>query len=381
MENIKNQKQNAKKFFLILIVIISILIFILGYLSLFNLNSPGDQDFIKVGAILPMTGSAAFWGEAMKEGMEMALTDLNREKINLKIIYEDSQADAKLGLSAYNKLKDIDKVDVVVSLSTRVSIPLIPLATEDKTPLIMTVVSGKGLADESRYSIRYYPDETGYAIPHLNKIIKSEYQKIALLYLNDDYGSSVAEVIKADLNNKGIEITSEEKFSLGQTDFRTSLIKIKDKKPDAVMFVGAVPAELVSVLSQFRELKIDAKFFECNSLLTMSSVQKAVGENSEGVYTLAFPFTIGMTGQDFMQKYKLKYGKRPFYGPAFGYDIIMFIDSVSKGGSIRGEQFISNMEHLEEINTLNGLVKVKSNGEINIPMYSRQIQNGQLVEW
>src|SRR3972149_8364316 len=73
---------------------------------------------LKIGAILPLSGDAASWGEAGKEGIELAIDEVNgKGGINGKkvaIIYEDTQAQPEKGASAMLKLTSIDKVPAVI---------------------------------------------------------------------------------------------------------------------------------------------------------------------------------------------------------------------------------------------------------------------------
>lgn len=76
-----------------------------------------EEDVIKIGAILPMTGNAAIYGESMRQGAELATEQIN--KLNSKkveIIFEDSKGDPKEALSAFNKLKDNTNV-VITAIS------------------------------------------------------------------------------------------------------------------------------------------------------------------------------------------------------------------------------------------------------------------------
>lgn len=372
-----------KKTTLITIILI-IASFLLGYglskqrqtISLKKVEEP-----IKIGAILPMTGPAAFWGEAVRNGMEMAIQNFADKKIFIKAIYEDSQAQPNQGITAYTKLKNLDQVDIMFSLSSRVSMPLAPLADQDKMPLIMTAVSAKGIAEKSQYVFRFYPDEAGYPNPILTKITKDKYSQIAIMYLNDDYGVSVFEVIKENLNNKGIKITAEEKFDLGQTDFRGQLTKIKSKEPTAIMFVDATPTELLNVLKQKQELKIEADFFEVNALLSIDSTRKQAGESANGSYAVAFPFSLNKTGQEFKLRYQELYKTDPFYGATFGYDMINLIASATKRQKLTSAELVQKIIALKTLETLNGKVEIKTNGEINPPMLPVKIINGSLIEW
>jgi len=163
------------------ITIISILLLIL---TLVTSCAPQQQEQLKVGVIIPLTGPAAIWGQNIKNGIELSNQDLKTKGIDIKIIYEDSQASPTIGLTAYNKLKSIDNVDVLIVAVSRVSVPIIPLADKDQIPMFMTLTASKGAADKSPYAFRFFATAEQFAYPHVD--IMDSKTTAAILYVNDE---------------------------------------------------------------------------------------------------------------------------------------------------------------------------------------------------
>ena len=336
------------------------------------------ENTLTIGAVLPLSGPAAVWGESIQNGMELAQTELAAQGTPLKIVYEDSQGTSAAGVSAYRKLTTVDNVHLVVSVFSRVSVPLISLAEEDKIPLIMNIVSAKGVAAQSPYAFRFYSNERQYVDPHFDgTLTKEKYKNIAVLYVKDEYGESIREAIQDRAQAEGITIVSEESFAAGTTDFRTHLTKIKTTRPDALLFVGVVPPELINVLKQTKELDLDADFIEASNLLTLESMRTL--DTANGALTTAFPFALGETGAEFKEHYTATYGNDPFFAAAFGYDLVMLAFEASNGNALAGDELVKNIHALKTFDSLNGPVKIQENGEINPPLYQTQIVNGELV--
>jgi len=332
-----------------------------------------NSETLTIGAILPLTGGASVWGESIKNGMEIAQQELSQEGINIKFIYEDSKADSKEAISAYQSLK-LKDVDVVVSAFSRVSIPIISLVDNDKIPLIMTIVAAKGVADESPYAFRFYVDEKAYADSHFNNINIGDYNTMGLLYINDEYGVSVSDHIKKRAEEKQIDIVAEENFNPGTTEFKTQLSKIKSKNPEMIMFVSSTPIEGINIVEEFNELQIDADLYESSSVLSAESTRKQA--SADGVYTSAALFL--MQDSEFKNNYKETYNKDPSLGADFGYDIIRLVAKATNGQKLNGEAIAQNIINLKTFDSLNGKVDIQSNGEINPVMYSVKIVNGEL---
>jgi branched-chain amino acid transport system substrate-binding protein len=331
---------------------------------------------LKVGAILPMTGPGAIWGEPTRNGMELARQELSQDGTQIEIIYEDSQLSQTVGISAYNKLKQIDKVDAVATLASRIGIPLIQFADRDKTPLIMTITSAKGAAATSPYAFRFFTNEKSYVNPHFEAGLIED--KIAIIYINDEYGVSIKQQIESQAKKNNIQITAQETFEPSTTDFRSQLVKIKSTKPKTLLFVAATPIEVTNILKQAQEIELNCNIVETSTLLSEKTIRNIVGNSTENIHTDAFPFTLQQTGTEFRAKYKDTYNQDPTFASAFGYDIIKMLAKASNGKSVPGQTLKDNILQLKELDTLNGLVTIQPNGEINPELYSTKIVNNEL---
>lgn len=258
---------------------------IIGVCLISLLSGCSSGETLKIGAILPLTGPVAINGEMIKGGMELAKIDLEQQGITLEIIYEDSQGTPTQGLSAYNKLKNIDNVDVVLVAFSRVAMPLIPLADQDEIPILMTLVAAYGAADKSPYAFRFFSSEEQFAHPHFNAVKKGD--TLGLLYIDDEYGHAVGQAVKEKAEEMNIQLT-EETYDVGATDFRTQLLKIKVQEPDGIFVVVDNPPAMINLANQVKELGIQATIFEASPYFAAENVRKAVGEAATGMYTITY---------------------------------------------------------------------------------------------
>ncbi|MEM4215062.1 MAG: ABC transporter substrate-binding protein [Candidatus Pacearchaeota archaeon] len=117
------------------------------------------EEVIKIGAILPLTGNVAFWGQPVQKGMEFAAKEINSKggingkKIELRI--EDSKGDATEGVIALNKLLNIDKVLTVSVHTTAVSNAVAPILEENKVPWIANAAD-PGLPLTYKYAFKTF---------------------------------------------------------------------------------------------------------------------------------------------------------------------------------------------------------------------------------
>src|SRR3990167_1877096 len=91
-----------------------------------------EEDVIKIGAILPLTGDVAIYGNNTKEGIDLAVEEINKHGgingKNIRILYEDSKAEPRTGVTVLQNLISKDKVQVIIDNSvSSVALALAPI--------------------------------------------------------------------------------------------------------------------------------------------------------------------------------------------------------------------------------------------------------------
>jgi branched-chain amino acid transport system substrate-binding protein len=190
---------------------------------------------IKIGVMLPLTGPAQTAGEASKKAVELALANLPSDiRENVQIVFEDDQLDAKLAVSAAQKLISVDKVKALITYGSGSSVAVSYVAEKSAIPMI-----GLGNASDinsgKQYAIRYIPSSS-LLIDALEKlIIKGKYKKVAIIWNQADGPKANTEQTVKTFPALGYEIVANESVAKGENDFKTSIAKIKSAKPDVII--------------------------------------------------------------------------------------------------------------------------------------------------
>lgn len=113
---------------------------------------------IKIGAILPLSGEAATYGKSARQGIEIGLDlarKLDPKSPKIVVAYEDTQADPKLGVAAFRKLVNIEKVKVVIGeIASSVTLAVAPVAEAEKVVLISPASSAPKITEAGDYIFR-----------------------------------------------------------------------------------------------------------------------------------------------------------------------------------------------------------------------------------
>ncbi len=357
--------------FLIIVVLITVFIIKPGEEEKGTLETGKPEKETKpleVAVVISLTGPGASTGEDFLNGMLLA-----KEKFNPNIVLhvEDSQSNAKDGVTAARRLLDTKDIDVIVSLQSAVVIPLLAIAEQYDKPLIATIVAQNEFAKSSKYAFRLFSPARDYAAMAAEFANKKDFKNISTLTIHDEYGESIKEHFKK--NFKG-NIPHEESFEVLERDFRTVLTKLSDS--EAIYSVG-FDIHWVSLFEQRQELGKDIPFIS-NQNMVSSFVKSKVGELFTNAYATIPPSTL-ITKQtnEFVDEYNKKYGRKPDWGAPFGYDTVLILDAVQKSSK-------KPIDALHEIRVsgLNGLIRFDEEGEANIPLVVVEVKDGivDLVE-
>lgn len=338
-------------------------------------KEPGE---IKIGAVLPLTGDAADYGKKLKMGMDLAVEE-KKGFSELKVLYEDSQAQPKQAVSAYQKLVNLDHVPIIVGLfSSAEVLSVAPLAERDKVVLLSPTASAPAITHAGEYIFRIVTSDefdgrvmASFVRDNLNA------EEAAIAYINNDYGIGVRDVFSKEFVEKGGKVLISELFSQDETDFRTQIEKLRKKKPPVVFLIGY--KEMGRFLRQAWELGFGPQFVSIG-LFEDPEILEVAGTAANGVYYSmpSFDLTKGEPSiEGFKNTFKKKYNVEPDILAALGYDVMrVALDTVKKGG----QDASSIRKALLETKNFPGVAgefSFDSNGDVLKPYGIKQIQNNK----
>jgi branched-chain amino acid transport system substrate-binding protein len=325
---------------------------------------------LKVGVVLPLTGPAAYVGTSVRNGMDLAAEQLNVKGRSITLIYEDSADETRHAVSAYRKLVSADRVPVVVCVSGGWK-ALIPLAEEDKRVLFLTAVSPAQVGAMSPWTFRFFlsadSDATlmaRYAKETLNL------ETAALVYVNDEFGNSYREVFTRAFEGAGGRVVLAEGISPTQTDFRTSLTRIKGRNPDAV-YLLAYGNNMALVPVQMRELGIEATLLSLGTI-GQPDILRQAGEAAVGAYYTSTDFNTFAPQtpelEAFVEQYTARYQQPPVFFEVFGFDTVNLLAHAADSKNATPDAIRAGLLAIRDFNAASGDITFSGDGEANFPM-------------
>lgn len=304
------------------------------FLALVTTGCGGDgssDTTVKVGVILPLTGSEAMFGEMEKNSFEMAYEELKAAGKTtvggkeIKLMYEDDQGKQDVARSATEKLVNQDKVamlsggyssactNVIAGSAQNANVPFLIVtgSSDDITKQGWNYVFRGTAAPASKY--------TGAFWDMMEKVVDP--QSVAIIFENTDFGTSSSKGFRTECQKRGINIVFDQAYEHGAIDFKPMLANLRSTNPDMI-FATSYVMDASMIVKQMKELDFNTKLFVGNGAgYTMPEFYQNAGTASDYVAStsLWIPNVAWPGAKDYFEKYKQKFGKEPDYHGAQAY--------------------------------------------------------------
>src|SRR6185369_2705240 len=219
------------------------------------------------------------------------------------------------GVTAVRKLIESDKVIAISgTYASAVALAAFKVAREYKVPMISAGSTSSNVTDANTpgdpWFFRAFPGSDEQGAQSARDIVKKlNAKKVAVLYENSIYGSSLMEQMKKMIPQYGGEIVSVESYNGDERDFYSVLTKVRAKQPDAIYIAGLMDAG-AQIIKQSREVGMKTALIGSGSMMSDKLVELA-GPASEGfaVSSMFEPATLNKFGQAFTQAWRQKMKK------------------------------------------------------------------------
>ena len=305
---------------------------------------------IKIGVAEALTGGAAQYGIAIRNGFQLAADEINAKGgVNgnkIQLVIEDEQGKKEEAMTVFKKLIFQDKVLMIFGPTLSNSMFAGgPVANAAKVVAFGTSNTASGITDIGPYIFRNSVMEAD-VLPVTVAAATKHYgiKKVAVIYGNDDaFTKSGYDVFKKVLETQKIPVTTTETYVKGDVDFKAQLTKIKGGSPDAIV-CSCLAEEAANIMIQARGLGIKAPFIGGNGFNSpkLFEISKLAGEGtfvgSPWANTNPAP-----ANQKFVTAYKQKYsGADPNQFAAQAYDAMHIaataLQSIKLSGNLEADR-------------------------------------------
>lgn len=207
----------------------------------------GSTEALKIGTVLPLTGSLAFLGPPEVAGVDLAADEINEAGGVLgnpvEIIHEDSSDTQQANIAPQSAQKLVsDGVSAIVgAASSAVTLNFIDDVVAAEVVQVSPANTATALSGYSDFFFRTAPPDSVQGNALANLILEDGHQNVGVLVFNEDYGTGLRDVIKSTIEGEGGTITygnPGEEFDPAATNFTAEVEAVMATDPDALVLIA-----------------------------------------------------------------------------------------------------------------------------------------------
>jgi ABC-type branched-subunit amino acid transport system substrate-binding protein len=345
-------------------------------------------DSVKVGSVTPLSGKLQVYGEGFQKAMNLALEEVNAEGgINgkpMEIVFEDNASTAQGSVSAIQKLITVHKLPVIFGPAASSNfLAVCPIAQNSQTVLIGAESAAADITNCGSYVFRVFPSDQlqGKGVAELAGELG--YGKVALTYVNNDWGVGLAEVFKENFKAAGGKIVDEFAHDEGKADYRAEIMRLKKADAPAVVNLTYIK-EGGTMLKQAYESKFDTQWLMGSASKSPKLVELA-GKAAEGVIGTYPTFSQDTPEyKAYKKSWELKYPgqKLPIFGE-YNYDMVKLTAKALRMAEDYDADAIRKALHKasEGFTGVTGDKTFDENGDVGAEYGRWTVKNGEITDY
>lgn len=347
-----------------------------------------NQNVVKVGVFLPLTGDNAAGGELELRGIKLA-NQLHPEVLGKKVelVVADNKSDKAEAASVAARLIEKDKVSVLVgSYGSSLSMAAGNIVKENKVPAVGTSCTNPQVTANNDYYFR-----ACFIDPFQGKVMaeyahQNGFKKGAIVQeVSNDYSVGLAKFFREEF----VKLTGDENsivdvanYQTGDKDFTAILTNIKALNPDAVFAPGNF-TESALLVKQARQLGIDAQFMGGDTWETQEFIDVG-GKDVEGVaLSTAFDREKASTeeAKKFLDAYTKEYNGEPSALTAMAYDAYLIaVSGIEKAGTATDTVKIRDaIAATKDLECVTGMTTLDENGDPIKGVVIKTVKDGKFT--
>jgi branched-chain amino acid transport system substrate-binding protein len=320
---------------------------------------------IKIGVAGPFTGGSAPMGVSMRDGVKLAVAEINAKGgvlgRQLQMVERDDEAKNERGVQIAQELINKEKVVATVGyINTGVALASQRFYQEAKIPVMNNVATGSIITQQFAKEPENYifrnsaNDQIQSGMIVEEAVTRRHFKKVAILADSTNYGQLGREDLEKALDKKGIKAVAVEKYNIKDVDMTAQLLKAKQAGAEVVLTYGIGP-ELAQIANGMEKLGWKVPLIGSWTLAMGNFIDNA-GKNGDGTRMPQTFIQDASTPKrkafidSYVKAYKPNGDRMPSgVSAAQGYDsIYLLAAAIKQAGSTEGPKVLAALENLHE---------------------------------
>ena len=348
-------------------------------------DDTATSDPIKVGVYLSLTGKMATFGTTTRDGMLIAVDEINEaggvegRPIELKI-YDVKGTTQEVG-SAVTRLITRDEVVAVLGeVASTLSLAAGPICQQYGVPMISPSSTNPKVTEvgDMVFRVCFIDPDQGFASAKFSVDELSATTAAVLYDQTQAYSAGLSDAFQTAFKDLGGDIVSVQAYSGGNPDFSAQLTTIRDAKPD-VVFIPGYYNDVPNIAMQARRLGIEVPLMGGDGWETSNLAEMAQGALEGCYYSNHYaPEDQRPESQQFVATYNELHGQAPSALSALGYDTVhLLADAITRAGSTDGPTLRDAIASTQNFIGVTGNISINAQRNAVKPMVIIQIKDGK----
>jgi branched-chain amino acid transport system substrate-binding protein len=334
-----------------------------------------DDKVIKIGALLPISGPGSYFGVQDRQGIDLAIEQLNKAGVNgykFEVKYEDSACGPLPATQAAKRMLEQYKPHVLLGEEcSDATLAIMPVVEEAKVPMINAGSSAIKITQPGNYwTFRIFPDEVMQGVD----LAKNAYTKLnartaVLLHENTNAGIGNANVFNEAFTKLGGKILADIGFGRDVNDFTAIATRIAGLGQVDVIPTYTLEGQGLKITQALMQAGVtkggDGKAIQIGTIWLPFGFEQKAGKAALGyVRAVQFdPLDKRPLVQDFIAAFKAKYNQSPTHLHAHSYDQILLIADTVKRGANDAQSIRDALAKTQNLAALTGSISFDSHNQ------------------
>ena len=358
---------------------------VVGALALSSSAGCGKKsDEITVGAFLSLSGSDSTFGTDTRDGIELAVEEINAaggvKGKKVKVLYEDDKSTTQEASQKVRQLIDRDKVLAILGeVASSRSLAGGLIANNSKVPMVTPSSTAVEVTQGREWVFRTcFTDEQQGQVAA--RFVKNDMKKtkVGVFYAaQDTYSSGLARSFRDEFKKLGGEIVVDKGYQKGETNYTTYLNELKATNPE-VVFVPNYYNEMVQIARQAKQVGMAGSMFVGGDGWDSANLIEGAGAELEGAYFTNHyaPDVPSPNSKKFLAAFQAKFKHEPSSLSAQGYDATkLLFDAVGRATEVTHEGVRKALAETKDFPGATGMMTMDKNRNANKPIVVVQIKN------
>lgn len=324
-------------------------------------------EVVKVGVIAPLTGPLAEYGEAFRNGILLAQEKNPNPKI--QYVFEDSAYDSKKTISAFNKLKDTDKINILFNWGDPTSQALAPLVKDGSIPFV-AFSSVAAVTQTSKYTVRPWDRPEDFANVIWKYLREKNLKNIGIVKVENTYLNSLYDALNKAKNNDETVTLVDNYLSYSDNDFRTSISKIKKLKSIDALGVYLISGQISQFYRQSDQLGLKIPTFGTDFFENQNDIDAAGASMNGAVYA---HYNVS---DNFRSEYLARFNNESQIAYAGnGYDVAMMLNQFDLSNKDTIIKAFAGIKGFKGVLGSYSFIESSTNRYLSLPIHIKLIQD------